>query len=179
MRCPLAFALALIALNLVASLDAEAPLAKPRDARCFVVMEEGASSEGNSLYLNKMGVEPALLRLFAPTRFETGTKGIELKTEGEFSYQAEGIELAARSKGLAVYAVNVTYQAAAMPEAKAEVVVEFKLSELAKGSGFVQPAEKAIALASAKAHMRSGLAWVVEMEMPSPQSFRAKVRLAP
>jgi hypothetical protein len=126
-----------------------------------------------------MGVEPSLLRLFAPTRFSMGAKGIETKAEGEFSYGTVGTELVARSKGFAVYAVSVNYRAAAMPEAKATVVVDFKLLELAKGRSLVQPAEKAIALAAAKAHMSSGVAWIVEMEMPGPQSFRAKVRLAP
>lgn len=179
MHCPSFLALSLIALNMAVSLGAAAPLAQPRSVRCFVVMEEGASSEGNSLYLNKMGVEPALLRLFAPTRFSTGMRGVEMKADGEFSYEAVGIELVARLKRLAVYAVSLRYRAPEMPEAKATVVVDFKLADLARGRLLVQPAEKAIELAAAKAHMRSGLAWVVEMAMPSPQSFRAKVRLAP
>jgi hypothetical protein len=179
MRCPSILAFALIALSLAPFLGAEVPLAQMRSARCFVAIEEGASSEGNSLYLQKMGVEPALLRLFAPTRFSVGAKGIETTAEGEFSYTTVGTELVARSKGFAVYAVSVNYRAAAVPEAKVTVVVDFKLSELVKGRGLVQPAEKAIALAAAKAHMSSGIAWIVEMEMPSSQSFRAKVRLAP
>lgn len=179
MRYPSILALALIAFGLAPSLGAEAPLAPSRNARCFVVIEEGASSEGNSLYLQKMGVDPAILRLFAPTRFLMGAKGIETKVEGEFSYEAMGTELVARSNRLAVYAVSVNYRAAAMPEAKATVVVDFKLSDLAKGRSLVQPAEKAIAIAAAKSHLSSGVAWIVEMEMPTPQSFRAKVRLAP
>lgn len=179
MRCLRFLALSLIVLTFVTQLGAEAPLAPTRSARCFVVMEEGASSDGNSLYLNKMGVEPAIIRLFAPTRFTIGTKGLETKADGEFSYEAMGIELVERSRGIAVYAVGVTYRAAAMPAAKATVVVDFTLTDLQRGRGLVQPAEKAIELAAAKAHMRAGLAYIVEMQMPSPHGFRAKVRLSP
>jgi hypothetical protein len=171
--------LAFLAFCLASSLAADEALAPPSTARCFVVMAEGASPEGNSLYLRKMGVEPSLLRLFAPTRFRVSPAGVVTSAEGQFSYEAESPQLVVRSRGLAVYALSLRYRAERMPAAKATLVVDFKLSELAAGAGLVQPAEKAIELAAAKARMRSGLAWIVSMEMPTQSSFRARVQLAP
>jgi hypothetical protein len=142
-------------------------------------MEEGASAEGDSLFLRKMVAGPELLRLYAPTRFIASKGGIELRSEGEFSYDVEGPQLVARSKRTLVYAFDLRMKVSPQPKAKSVVVVSFSLAELTKGRAILQPAERAIALAAAKSGMSSGLARIVSIEMPDSKSFRAKVALSP
>jgi hypothetical protein len=170
--------IALLACIIGLELRAEAAKAPVISMTCFVVMEEGSSSEGNSLFLKKMGVEPSLIKLFAPTSFITLEKGIKTQAKGDFAYEAGSPELVTRSKRLALYEVPVRYRASSPPKAAKSVVVEFKLEDLARSGGLVQPAEKAIALAAAKAAMKSGTAWVVEMSY-AKGSFKAKVELGP
>lgn len=171
--------ISLLFLCLASSLLAQASPAPARGARCYLVMEEGSSDEGNSLYLQKMLIDPSLLKLFAPTRFKRAQGRIELISSGQFSYESEGPQLIARSKRLVVYAVDLRYSAPRAPKAAKTIVVDFKLAELSRGRDLVQPAERAIELAASKAGMASGLAYIASMEMPSPQSFRAKVELSP
>jgi hypothetical protein len=150
----------------------------PRELVCFVVAEEGASSEGNSLYLSKMGVDPEALRSFAPSRFTSGLAGFKTVAEGKFSYEADTPVLADRSGKLVLYEVPVRLSAAAPPKARATVTVEFGLKDLRSGGGIVQPAVRAMQLAAAKAGIKSGIAWIVEMERVSTGMLRAKVGLA-
>ena len=159
-------------------LSSEGAKAQVRSTRCFVVMQEGASSEGNSMYLKKMGVEPGLLKLFAPTRFTVEGKSVKTQVQGDFAYQAESPELVVKSKALAVYGVQVKYKAITRPKAQKTITVDFSLGDLAGAKGLVQPAEKAILLAAAKAKLSSGTAWVVEMSY-AKASFHAKVELSP
>jgi hypothetical protein len=173
-----AFAVVSCFAGLGTQLAAQGASTQVRSTYCYVAMQAGASSEGNSLYLKKMGVEPGLLKLFSPTRFTVGEKGISTETQGDFAYQADTPELVAQSKTLAVYGVQVKYKAATTPKAQKTVQVDFSLGDLAGAKGLVQPAEKAIALAAAKAKMRSGTAWVVEMSY-AKSLFRAKVELSP
>jgi hypothetical protein len=161
-----------------ARLDAETAKAPVVSITCYVVMEEGSSSEGNSLYLKKMGIEPSLIKLFAPTSFTALDKGVKTQAKGDFAYEAGSPELVTRSKRLALYEVPVRYRASSPPKAKKSVAVDFKLEDLSRTGGIMQPAEKAIALAAAKASMKSGTAWVVEMSY-AKGSFRAKVELGP
>jgi hypothetical protein len=165
-------------LCLGAQLAGEGAKTQVRSALCYVVMETGASSEGNSLYLKKMGVEPGLLKLFAPTRFTIEGKGIKTQAQGDFAYQAEGPELVVKSKALAVYGVQVKYRAVTPPKAQKTIAVDFTLGDLSGAKGLVQPAEKAMLLAAAKAKLSSGTAWVVEMSY-AKSSFHAKVELSP
>lgn len=152
--------------------------AQARGATCYVVVKEGASSEGNSLYLQKMGLDPELLSRVAPTRFNLEGKKFDLEASGSFSYEAETPDLVLRSGSLALYAVALKFTAGAFPKALKTVDVSFGLSEIVRGGEAVQPAAWAMQLAAAKAGMKTGSAWIVEMTMPARGEFRARVSLA-
>jgi hypothetical protein len=79
---------------------------------------------------------------------------------------------------LALYSVALQFGAEPLPAALKTVVVVFTLADLARTKDVVQPAAKAIELAAAKARMKSGMAWIVEIKMPSRGAFRATVALA-
>jgi hypothetical protein len=150
----------------------------PRELICFVVSEEGTSAEGNSLYLRKMGVDPEALRSFAPSRFTVGPGDFSAVVQGRVSYEAGTPVLADRVGKLALYEVPLRLAAAPPPRAQATVIVQFNIRDLASGRGIVQPALRAMQLAAAKARMRSGFAWIVEMARVAPGTLRAKVGLA-
>ena len=174
MNRALALSFALVALSLVApSLFSQA-----RDATCYVVVKEGASSEGNSLYLQKMGLDPELLSRVAPTRFTFSGKDFNMETSGNFSYEAQTPVLVARSGSVALYSVAIKFTAGTFPAALKTVAVSFGLSDIVKEGEAVQPAAWAMQLAATKAGMKTGSAWIVEMTMPARGEFRARVSLA-
>ncbi len=148
------------------------------DTTCFLLVEEGKSAEGNALFLSKMGIDAEAVSRVAPTRFTVGAKDFLSRVNGSFSYQADSPVLVERSGRLALYSVALKYGVGALPAALKTVTVNFKLADFARTKDTIQPATKAIQLAVAKAGMKSGLAWIVEMDMPSKGSFRAKVALA-
>jgi hypothetical protein len=148
------------------------------ETTCYVLIEEGASAEGNALFLDKMGADSEALSRVAPTRFSVGAKNFLARSSGGFSYQADPPVLVERSGRLALYSVALQFGAEPLPAALKTVVVVFTLADLARTKDVVQPAAKAIELAAAKARMKSGMAWIVEIEMPSRGAFRATVALA-
>ena len=151
---------------------------KAKEAICYVIIEEGSSTEGNSLFLSKMGVDTELLSRVAPTSFALGKEKFLSRASGSFAYQAESPVLVERLGRAALYSVAITFNAGAFPRAQKTVSVSFGLSELESEGGAIQPAAKAIELAAVSAGMKSGTAWIVEMTMPSDGRFNAKVALA-
>jgi len=149
-----------------------------RDATCYVLVKEGASSEGNQLYLQKMGLDPELLSRVAPTRFTFSGKSFDLEASGNFSYEAQTPILVERSGSVVLYSVALKFTAGSFPAALKTVAVSFGLSDIVKGGEAVQPAAKAMQLAAAKAGMKTGMAWIEEMTMPARGEFRARVSLA-
>ena len=147
-------------------------------ATCYVLIEEGASSEGNSLFLNKMALESELLSRAAPTRFQSGSK-IHLSTaEGSFSSEAEQPELVLRSGAFALYSVELRFKSSPFPKAKKNVKVSFSLADLMARGDIVQPAAMAIGLAAKAARMSSGRAWIQSMRADSAGAFTATVALS-
>jgi hypothetical protein len=151
---------------------------KAKEAVCYVIIEEGTSTEGNSLFLSKMGIDTELLSRVAPTRFSFDSAKFLSRAAGSFAYQAGSPLLIERSGRLALYSVAIKYSAGRFPRAAKTVAVTFSLSDLEPGGDAIQPAAKAIELAAKAAGMRSGTAWIVDMEMPSDGHFSAKVALA-
>ncbi len=174
MNRPVSICLALLAFSLLAV----PTIAQARAATCYVLVEEGSSKEGNSLYFEKMGLDPELLSRVAPTRFSFNEKDFEMEASGSFSYRAETPVLVGRSGSAALYSVNLEFTAGPLPKARKTVVVRFRLSDLIKGGKLVQPAARAMRLAAAEAGLKSGMAWIGEMTMPSRGEFRARVLLA-
>jgi hypothetical protein len=152
--------------------------AETREITCFVVVEEGASAEANSLYLRKMGVDPEVLKTFAPSRFTAGPGAFKAIAQGQFSYEAGTPVLRDRAGKLALYEVPLKISAAPPPKAQATVSVRFGFKELASAKGSVQPALRAMQLAAAKAGMKSGIAWIVEMSLVDPGMLSATVGLS-
>ncbi len=161
----------------------EAPLgaapAGMRTAECFVLIEEGASSEGNSLFLSRMGVEPELLRYWVPTRFTKTGKLKSTAAEGKLSYTAETPVLLEKKGKSALYQVPVTFGGPALPKAEKTVKVDFRLKDLLVKGDILQPGAMAIELAVAKAGMAEGRAWVIDMKRLKDGSLRATVGLSP
>lgn len=149
-----------------------------RDIVCLVVVQEGSSAEGNSLYLKKMGVDPEALRSFALSKFSFSGKTFKAVAQGQFSYEAGTPELKDRVGALSLYEVRVRLSAPLPPKAQATVSVQFSLKELAPAGGIVQPAVRAMELAAIKAGMKAGTAWIVEMARIAPGVLRATVALA-
>lgn len=167
---------AVVALALPHLLFAAGP--KRGQATCYVLVEEGASSEGNSLFLNKMGLDAAALGLVSPTRFSFGTKSSLTRASASFSYESDQPVLVERSGRLALYSVAITYKAEGYPLFFKTVVVEMKFADLRSTKDLVQPGAKAIELAAAKAGMKAGLAWILKMELVDHSRIRATVGLA-
>jgi hypothetical protein len=78
----------------------------------------------------------------------------------------------------ALYEVPLKISAALPPKAQATVSVQFSFKELASAKGSMQPALRAMQLAAAKAGMKSGIAWIVEMSLVAPGMLSAKVGLS-
>lgn len=157
---------------------AQTLVAQPRLATCYVFVKEGSSSEGNSLYLDKMGLSTEALSRVAPTRFSIAGKDFSMEASGSFSYEAENPLLVGRSGSLALYSVALKFSAGPYPKGQKTFTVGFFLKDLVKAGEAVQPAAMAIQLAAAKAGMKSGTAWIEDMQMPSKGEFKAKVSLA-
>lgn len=153
-------------------------VAQARDATCYVFVKEGASSEGNSLFLNKMGLPAEALSRVAPTRFSFAAKDFSLEATGNFSYEADTPVLLGRSGELALYSVAIKFQAGPFPKVWKTIDVVFAFKDIVQGGEAVQPAAQAIQLAAAKAGLKSGLAWIVDMRMPTKGNFKARVSLA-
>lgn len=163
---------------IVAVLAAAPALAQTRGATCYVFVEEGASADGNSMYLNKMGLPAEALSRVAPTRFSFAKKEFSLEAAGSFSYEAGTPALLGRTGRLALYSVAIQFQPHPLPRVWKTVSVAFSLKDVLKGKDFVQPAAEAIRRAALQAGVTSGLAWIVDMQMPTKGNFRAKVSLA-
>jgi hypothetical protein len=125
-----------------------------------------------------MGADPEALRSFAPSRFTAGSGAFTAAAQGQFSYEAGTPVLRDRAGKLALYEVPLRLSAPPPPKAQITVTVQFRLRDLASGRGIAQPAIRAMQLAAAKAGMRSGIAWIVEMARVAPGTLRAKVGLA-
>ena len=162
----------------VLALLAQSLGAQSRATTAYVFVKEGASSEGNSLYLNKMGLPAEALSRVAPTRFVIAGKAFSMDASGSFSYEAENPVLVGRSGSLALYSVALKFTAGPYPKGQKTLTVGFSLKDLVKAGEAIQPAAMAIQLAAAKAGMKSGTAWIEDMQMPTKGEFKAKVSLA-
>jgi hypothetical protein len=151
---------------------------KAREATCYVLVEEGKSAEGNSLFLQRMGLNPQALSMVAPTRFSFAAGSSFSRAGGSFSYEGGQPILVDRKGRLALYSVAVKFWGEAFPKAFKTYTVDLSVADLAANADLVQPAEKAIEKAAAKAGVKSGLAWIIEMKMPTRGSIRVKVGLA-
>jgi hypothetical protein len=171
-------AIFLIALSPLVAFGATGIEPKQRASTMYILVEEGASAEGNALFLKKMGLEPKLLSRALPVRFESRGGRFAVKAEGSLSYESAEPVLVERSGKLALYSVALKIRGGALPKAKKTETVDFSLAELEKSRDLVQPADRAIELAAAKAGMKKGRAWIVEITMPAPGRFEARVGLA-
>jgi hypothetical protein len=158
--------------------SAAAAGAKAREATCYVLVEEGSSAEGNALFLQKMGLSPQALGMVAPTRFSFVSGSSFESASGSFSYEASTPLLVDRKGRLALYSVDVKFSAGKLPKVYKTITVDVKMADLAASGDLVQPAAKAIELAAAKAGMKSGIAWVTSMKMPTKSAIKVKVSLA-
>jgi hypothetical protein len=155
-----------------------APSSAIRDITCYVVMEEGNSSEGNSLYLRKMGVDPEAVKTFAPVRFSRAERKFSTTVQGVFGYQAETPVLVDRSGRLGLYEVPLRLKADPPPVPAKTVTVTVLLSELATSGDIVQPAVNAMDKAAASQKMVAGTAWIIEMSYVGKGKLKAVVGLA-
>jgi hypothetical protein len=146
---------------------------------CYVAMEEGASAEYNSMYIKNMGLQPELAALVAPVHFEKGKNGFAMKTEADFSYEADQPQRLLRSGRAALYEVDASYTAAALPKAAKKVDVSFTFASLVQKNGIYPVSQKAISLAAAKAGYASGRAWILKLKVDKKGKFSASVALAP
>lgn len=153
------------------------PSQPPRALTCYVVMEEGGSAEGNSLFLKKMGVDPEAVKTFAPTRFSRVGGKFTAFAQGVFSYQAETPVLVDRSGRLALYEFPLRLKSDAPPNPEKTVTVTVLLSELAKSGGIVQPALKAMDKAAASLKWTEGTAWIIDMRRAGKGKLKAIVGL--
>jgi len=183
LRLAAAFAIPFVALS-VPGLHAlpvapsPAPNVAPRDITCYVVMEEGNSSEGNSLYLRKMGVDPEAIKTFAPVRFSRAGGKFTTSVQGVFAYQAETPVQVDRSGRLGLYEVPLRLKADPPPAAAKTVTVTVLLWELAKSGGIVQPSVQAMDKAAASLKWTEGTAWIIEMSRAGKGKLKAVVGLA-
>jgi hypothetical protein len=159
--------IALVALGASAQASAQAA----RSMKCYVVIKEGASSEGNSLFIQKMGVEPELIKSFAPSRFTKSAEGFAFSTQGSFAYQAESPVFIERSGKLALYEVPVRIKAEVPTRGVKKLNVTLRLAD-------VQPDFAAMRAAAAKSGWTTGTAWIVEMKRTGKGLLSAVVGLA-
>jgi hypothetical protein len=150
----------------------------PRDITCYIVMEEGNSSEGNSLYLQKMGVDPEAIKTFAPVRFTRVGGKFSASVQGAFAYQAETPTKVDRSGRLGLYEVPLRLKADPPPAAAKTVTVTILLSDLAKSGDIVQPSIMAMDKAAASLKWTEGTAWIIEMSRAGKGKLKAVVGLA-
>jgi len=141
-------------------------------------MEEGASADGNSLFMKKMGFDPELLRSYCPSTFSRGPTGFTTRAQGTFSYQADSPVLVDRSGNLALYEVAVKLRSDSLPKARETVTVTVDFADLRKGRSLVQPSIKAMDYAADKAGLKSGWVWIVSMKRVAPGRLEAVVGLS-
>jgi hypothetical protein len=149
-----------------------------RNLTCYVVMEEGASADANSLFLKKMGLDPELLRTYCPSSFTRGATGFVTRAQGSFSYQADTPVLVDRSGKVVMYEVAVKLKTDSLPKAMQTVTVSVDFADLRKAKGLVQPAIKAMDYAAEKAALRSGWAWIISMKRVGAGKLEAVVGLS-
>jgi hypothetical protein len=180
MRPGIAAALGLmLTLTVLPLLAAPADSSRPiREIACYVVMQEGKSSEGNALYLKKMGVDPEAVKTFAPLRFTREGGKFTTTVQGAFAYQAESPTMVDRSGKVALYEIPLRLKADPPPKAEKTVKVTVSLSELSGAGGLVQPSIKAMDKAAAAQKMSSGTAWIIEMSRAGKGKLKATVGLA-
>lgn len=145
---------------------------------CYYVVEEGASSDGNSLFNKKMAFEPEVLRSYCPSTFSRGPTGFATRAEGTFAYQAETPVAVDRNGKSVLYEVEVRLRTDTPPMAAKTLTVTIDFADLRTGKGLVQPAVKAMEYAAAKAGMKSGWAWIISMKRIGPGRLEAVVGLA-
>jgi hypothetical protein len=152
--------------------------ATTRNITCYVVMEEGQSADANSLFLNKMGLDPELLRAFCPSSFSRGPTGFSARAQGSFSYQADTPVLVDRSGKVVMYEVSVALKSDAPPRATTTVTVTVDFADLRTGAGLIQPSLKAMDYAASKAGLKFGWAWIVSMKRVGAGKLEAVVGLS-
>ena len=119
-----------------------------------------------------------MLKRVAPTHFSYAAGSFTASSSAELSYSAGDPTLVRRSGGLLLYAVSVRFPAQSYPKALRVVQVAFTMADLAASKDLVQPSLKALHLAAQKAGLSSGTAWILDMAMPSPGTFRVRVALS-
>jgi hypothetical protein len=167
----------LSAAGLAAAVPAMAQVVE-RSLDCYVVVKEGSSSEGNSLFLQKMGIDPEALKSFAPTRFSRVGSRFSASVQGTFAYEAESPVLVERGGGLALYEVAVRLRSDPLPSPTKKVTVTLLVGDLARSGELVQPALRAMDLAAASVKWTSGSAWIIDMRTEGAGKLKAVVGLA-
>jgi hypothetical protein len=162
----------------LSSQAAAVPQPRAREISCYVAMEEGASSEGNALFLQKMGVDPEAVKTFAPMRFSRAGGKFTATVQGAFAYQAETPRRISSSGTLALYEVPLKLKSDPPPKPETTVKVTILLSELSVAGGIVQPSIAAMGKAAAAKKMDSGTAWIIEMSYAGKGKLKALVGLA-
>jgi hypothetical protein len=145
---------------------------------CYIVIQPGSSDDANSIFLRKMALDAELLKRCSPTRFSYATGSFKASASAELSYSAGEPTLIRHSSGLSLYSVPVRFPAQVYPKALRVVQVAFTMADLAASKDLVQPSLKAIRLAAVKAGFKAGTAWILDMAMPAPGTFRVQVALA-
>lgn len=145
---------------------------------CYIVIQPGSSDEAYSIFLRKMALDAELLKRCSSTRFSCATGSFKASAGAELSYSAGDPTLIRHSSGLSLYSVPVRFQAQVFPKAFRVVQVGFTMTDLAASKDLVQPSLKAMRLAAIKAGFTAGTAWILDMAMPSPGTFRVQVALA-
>jgi hypothetical protein len=74
--------------------------------------------------------------------------------------------------------VPIRFRAEPYPQNFTTSVVDIKIADLANTRDVIQPGAKAIELAASRSGLKSGLAWVIGMEMPTRSIIRVRVALA-
>lgn len=166
-----ALAIAVLALALQAQ-------GSTRQVLCYFITEEGASAEGNALMQRFMGVEPALLRGYAPMSFAKVKDVYSFKVEGEFGYSAEATREVERYGRVVLKSVKAEIRAPEPPRAAKTQLVTLKVADLAAQRGVVQPAQAAVEAAARKLKLKKGVAWIVSMELAAPGLLKAAVGFA-
>jgi len=149
-----------------------------RSILCLILTTEGASAQGNALYLKYMALQPELLRSYTPTRFTVTRTEFSTTAEGRISYSAQELEPVERYGKTVLNSVAVEFVSAPLPKVWKSAEVEIKVAELAAGGDAVQPGARAIELAARKLKLTKGRAWIESIELVSPGLIRAKVNFA-
>jgi hypothetical protein len=152
--------------------------ASERKIECFVLVELGASAEGNEVFIRNMGFDPEIMRSFAPSRFEVGAEGFRVSSEGAYSYQSESPNLVEKTGKIALYSMRARIKAPSPPNPQKTVKVEMRLADLAAKGTIVQPGLRAIELGARQLGWTSGRAWVIEMKRTGAGKLQAVVGFA-